>query len=177
MHDSVREFIHEIVVVDYTYIRDGQTIEFGSLDVNGSVREFFTGGYIGIDMQAGPGVDYVCSTWNTPFADSSFDTVVSTEMLEHDAHPELTFKEANRLLKPGGNLLLTCRGPGFPLHEYPSDYWRFTPDDLTRLACFAGFEVISATADHHVPGSFLHAIKVKGPSLDNLLALEFTPVT
>lgn len=180
MHDSVREFVHDVVDAQRATLTGAQVIEFGSLNVNGTVRDLFADvahGYIGIDGQAGPGVDYRCFTWNTPFDPATFDVVVSTEMLEHDEKPALTFLEANRLLAHHGHLVLTCRGPGFPLHEYPGDFWRFTPDDLSRLAKAAGFEVVRAVPDHHVPGAFLHAMKVRGAQLDALLALEFAPVT
>lgn len=174
MHDSVREFVAD--VVEAQQIAGRSVLEMGSLDVNGTVRDFFTGPYVGIDAQAGPGVDYVCRSWDTPFEAGSFDVVVSTEMLEHDERPALTFKEANRLLPHHGHLIVTARGPGFPQHDYPSDYWRFTPDDMSTLARAAGFEVVRSVADHHVPGAFLHAMKTGGPCLDDLLALQFTPL-
>lgn len=33
------------------------TLEVGSLNVNGTVRDLFTGVYLGVDMRDGPGVD------------------------------------------------------------------------------------------------------------------------
>lgn len=152
MHDSVREFVHDFVEAQRESLADSQIIEFGSLNVNGTVRDILApiaAGYIGIDGQAGPGVDYQCFTWNTPFEPESFDIVVSTEMLEHDENPSLTFKEANRLLRHHGHLVLTARGPGFPLHEYPGDFWRFTPDDLARLARLAAQGVAVHRARSH----------------------------
>lgn len=42
-----------------------------------------------------------------PFADSMFDLVFSTEVLEHVQSPENFFKSAARVLKPGGELIIT----------------------------------------------------------------------
>lgn len=179
MHDSVREFVYDVIDAQRETLAGCRVLEMGSLNVNGSVRDLFAEvahGYLGIDGQLGPGVDLQCFSWGTPFRDETFDVVVSTEMLEHDAKPALTFKEANRVLPKGGHLIVTARGPGFPEHDYPDDHWRFTPEDLSRLATFAGFAVIRAVEDHHVPGAFLHAMKTGGPQLDALLALRFTPM-
>ena len=68
-----------------------------------------------------------------PFRDASVDTVLSTEVLEHVPRPELLVREMARVVKPGGKLLITV--PFIqPLHELPSDYFRFTPSSLRAFA-------------------------------------------
>ena len=75
-----------------------------------------------------------------PFADGSFETVLATEVLEHVLAPADVLREMARVLKPGGRLLLTVPFV-VPLHEMPSDYYRFTPFSLRRLVEDAGLAV------------------------------------
>jgi SAM-dependent methyltransferase len=46
----------------------------------------------------------------TPFADSSFDAVISVDVMVHLRNREMFFDEMARLLVPGGRLLLTDAG-------------------------------------------------------------------
>lgn len=132
------------------------TLEVGSFDVNGTVRRYFTGPYVGVDFRAGPGVDMVADANRLPFSADTFPCVVCTEMLEHDPAPWLSVPQMARVLRPGGILLLTARGIGFPLHDYPSDYWRFTPSAFVRLFDLAGLEPVEVIDDTDTfqPGVF-----------------------
>lgn len=122
----------------------GRTPDVGSFDVNGCVRSLFDD-YLGLDMRPGPNVDIVADAHALPFLDRSFDTVLCLEMLEHDAAFWLTLPELARVTKPGGVVAVTARGNGFPKHDYPSDYWRFTTDAMTvLLGQVAGLDVLSA---------------------------------
>lgn len=142
-------------------LADLNTLEVGSRNYNGTVRGFFNGKYVGIDMEAGNDVDLVARADDIPFPDNSFDVVVTTEMLEHDPYFWLSIDEMARVLKSKGYLLLTTRGVGFPLHEYPSDYWRFTEDAIQHLFDQAGLETIELTQDPYPehPGVFGMAVK------------------
>jgi len=137
------------------------TLEVGSLDVNGSVRSLFHGPYVGIDMRPGPGVDIVGTADALPFPDAAFECVVSTEMLEHDPAPWLSMAEMGRVLQPGGALIITTRGNGFGEHNEPSDYWRFMPAAGTVLMGLAGCTTVLATTDPQVPGIFLFGVKTR----------------
>jgi SAM-dependent methyltransferase len=77
-----------------------------------------------------------------PFGDASFDTVLATEVLEHLPEPRRCVDEMARVLKPEGKLLLTIPFSQ-PLHELPSDYYRFTPSSLEHIVRAAGLEVES----------------------------------
>lgn len=88
--------------------------------------------YLGLDVQQSPenSVDFICEIDQLlpdEILDASpFDFVFCTEVLEHVADWEMTFRNFAQLLAPGGRLLITC--PHFyPLHEVPYDFWRPTP--------------------------------------------------
>ncbi|MEM7306540.1 MAG: class I SAM-dependent methyltransferase [Planctomycetota bacterium] len=92
--------------------------------------------------RAGRTVDVFGDGNRLPFGDGTLDTVLSTEVLEHVPRPRQCIGEMGRVLKPGGTLILTV--PFLqPLHELPSDYYRYTPSSLRDLATAAGLEVVS----------------------------------
>ena len=131
MHPSVLEWTQH--QVNQWGLAGLKTLECGSRNYNGTVRPLFNGEYVGIDMADGPDVDIVALAADMPFADEEFETVISTEMMEHDPCFWLSIPEMARVLKPGGHMLITTRGIGFPYHEYPGDFWRFTEDSIRLL--------------------------------------------
>lgn len=95
-------------------------LEIGSLNINGSMREYnfinsnipwrqMIGNqeYIGIDLVYGPDVDYKMDAHDLLFKEGGFDLVICLDMLEHDSDIKKTLTEAYRVLKPGGLLLVT----------------------------------------------------------------------
>lgn len=62
----------------------------------------------------------------------AFDVVVCDQVLEHVVDPITAVRTLRRMLRPGGRLVV-----GTPflvrLHDYPGDYWRFTPDGMWIL--------------------------------------------
>ena len=141
------------------YSVKGDVLEVGSYDVNGSIRPIFADrkrfpSYLGVDMRPGPGVDRIALASNLPFTAPSFDCVVTTEMLEHDARFWISVQEFHRVLRPGGYLLVTTRNIGFQRHDYPSDFWRFTSDGLKQVLEMAQFEVLEALDDEAEKGTF-----------------------
>jgi SAM-dependent methyltransferase len=74
-----------------------------------------------------------------PAGDCSFDGVLSTQVLEHADDTRSYLREAFRLLRPGGRLILTTHGI-WEDHGGP-DYWRWTADGLMLEARRAGFTV------------------------------------
>lgn len=75
-----------------------------------------------------------------PVADASFDAILCTEVLEHVATPELASRELRRVLRPGGQLLVTVPFVA-QLHEEPYDHSRFTSYGIRGLLERGGFEV------------------------------------
>lgn len=159
MHKAVAAWVEGIVLAEGLDDPELFVVELGSYDVNGSVRHLFGPDYLGIDMRPGPGVDRVAQVWDTGVSPASVDVVVSTEMLEHCERPQDAFDEIHRILKPGGCLLLTTRSPGYPPHDYPSDYYRFTVIDLQEWFAYAGVLWLDASEDPEAPGAFCYGRK------------------
>ncbi|MFA6064103.1 MAG: class I SAM-dependent methyltransferase [Gallionella sp.] len=87
-------------------------------------------------------VDVIASADRLPFRDDQFDCVLCTEVLEHVPDPVRVLEEFNRVLKPGGKVVLTT--PWFnPIHEAPHDYYRYSPFAFDYLARRLGFRVES----------------------------------
>ncbi len=95
------------------YFSYSNVLEIGSLDINGSVRCFFTNcEYIGIDVGEGPGVDIVCDGQNYKAPVGSFDQVISCEAMEHNPHWIGTFQNMIKLCRPAGLVVMTCASMG-----------------------------------------------------------------
>jgi SAM-dependent methyltransferase len=75
-----------------------------------------------------------------PLATATVDCALCTEVLEHCPNPLQLLQEVQRVLKPGGTLILTVPFL-WPLHEVPHDWCRYTPFALRHLLDSAGFHV------------------------------------
>jgi SAM-dependent methyltransferase len=104
-----------------------------------------TSRWIGVDWPApgdarAPYADVYGDSLALPLAAGIFDTVLCTQVLEHVPEPLELLREAARVLRPGGRLVLTA--PQYNgLHEEPRDFYRYTSYGLEHLARKAGLEV------------------------------------
>lgn len=162
MHPSVQNFVGAVVAEHQ--LAERSVLEVGSLDVNGSVRSYFTGAYHGIDMREGPGVDQVLlasEVWvHYPL---SYDVVLSTEVLEHDPEPWLSLASMMHATKPEGRLILTARGfderGAFPVHGFPQDHFRYSVTGMTCLLERTGWTQVEVEKDPEFPGVFATALR------------------
>jgi SAM-dependent methyltransferase len=78
------------------------------------------------------GFDLICDGRRLPLRNNSVGTIVCSEVLEHIAETDLIVEEIHRVLKEGGIGVITTPFY-FPIHEFPRDYYRFTPDGLRHI--------------------------------------------
>jgi SAM-dependent methyltransferase len=112
-------------------------VEFGSLQVEtgqpNDLRGLFAGQtFIGSDMRPGPGVDRVEDLRALTSQDASVGTALCLDTLEHCADPLAACREMHRVLIDGGVCVISSV-MFFPVHAYPHDYWRFTPEGMALL--------------------------------------------
>jgi hypothetical protein len=177
MHEAVLHFGHTHLTANV--VRGRRVLEVGSKNVNGSLRAHveLLGplAYVGVDLAPGNGVDVVCdaSAIVERFGEGCADIVISTEMLEHAEDWRAAVSAMKCALVVGGVLLLTARSPGFKLHDYPADWWRYTLDDMRKI--FADFEILALDPDGQAPGVMLFARKQQALRVVNLIDIHVAP--
>ena len=135
MREIVKNFIK---IISETLPIKEPIYEFGSYQVEGQenyadLRPFFKNKkYIGADIRKGPGVDVILDLHNINLPSNSVGTVICVDTLEHVEYPRKAIDEIYRILNPDGIVILTSV-MNFPIHNYPYDYWRFTPEGFKSL--------------------------------------------
>jgi SAM-dependent methyltransferase len=178
MHDSVMQFIHEQLT--FETVQGREILEIGAFDVNGSPRPYINflkpKKYVGIDSQAGKGVDLVVdgAKAHEHFGENAFDIVLCCEVLEHASDWKAVVSSAKRVLRTGGLLIFTTRSPGFPHHPYPVDLWRFNAVLFKRIFSDMNTEVLND--DPQCPGVFVKARKPKDFKEADLSNVEAIPM-
>jgi SAM-dependent methyltransferase len=135
MRKSIRNFME---ICTDTLALEGPVYEFGAMQVEGNADIadlrplFLETEFYGCDMREGPGVDIVLDLHDIDLPLDAAGTVIALDTLEHVERPWEAMAEIQRVLKPGGIAILTSV-MRFPIHGYPNDYWRFTPEGLRSL--------------------------------------------
>lgn len=180
MMEHIRDFVEQ---VSQSFSFEEPVVEIGSFMVEGqhelaNMRCFFAGKkYIGCDLRKGPGVDRIEDIQRLSFRNSSVHSLLVLETLEHVANPFLAFKEMYRILAPQGLLVISVPF-SLPVHEFPSDYWRFTPYCLdmllrrfNRFICWENAELSPADSKYLPRTIFAIASKSQLP-LQGLAAIR-----
>lgn len=117
-HNAQRVFVEAVKDVYPEFFKGGRVLEVGSLDINGTVRDFFAepDQYLGIDVGPGPGVDVVISGAEITTEDGYFDVTISAECFEHNPVWRETFNNMVRMTRDGGLIVFTCAGTDRPEH-------------------------------------------------------------
>ena len=103
----------------------GRVLDIGAGEGNILITKWRArgGDGIGVDVFPWPGVDKVCDTRNLPFENESFDTVSFVACFGHIPERERVLLEANRVLKPGGKVLITELNPIVGFLRHKSIWW------------------------------------------------------
>ncbi len=130
---------------------NGNTLDFGAGSAKyKSIIIPHTKSYTSFDMIPGEHIDIVGDALKPPFQDASFDTVVSTQMLEHVEKPWVVVHEMGRILKPGGICIVTA--PFLvPYHADPHDFFRYTTQGMESLFKNEGFSIIESGSYGNAP--------------------------
>jgi SAM-dependent methyltransferase len=113
-------------------------MEIGSYQVEGqeeliNLRSVFPNSdYLGVDIREGPGVDLVADVEDLPQPDDSVGTIIALNTFEHVKRFWRGFDEVHRVLRPDGAFFVSTPF-NVQIHNYPNDYWRFTPEAFQLL--------------------------------------------
>lgn len=137
---------------------DGKVLDFGC--GNRSYEYLFdTENVVGLDiLQSGhdhssENIDIYYDGATIPFKNASFNTILSIEVFEHVFNLEEVLDELYRVLKPGGNILLSIPFV-WEEHEQPYDFGRYTSFGIKHLMEIHGFTVINVEKS----GGFIETI-------------------
>jgi SAM-dependent methyltransferase len=75
-----------------------------------------------------------------PLPDSTFDVVISGQVIEHVRQPWRWMAELTRISRPGG-LVITISPVSWPYHEAPIDCWRIYPEGMRAILEQVGLTV------------------------------------
>jgi len=153
MRESIKEFVEICAKTLPSY---EPIYEFGSFQVSGQegfadLRPLFPGReYIGADLRKGPGVDIILNLHHIDLPPKSVGTVLILDTLEHVEFPRKAIENIHRILKPNGILIISSV-MNFPIHDYPHDYWRFTPEAFKSLMKSFAFIFVDSIGRREFP--------------------------
>jgi autotransporter strand-loop-strand O-heptosyltransferase len=116
-HKEQQDFCLKVREKFPDFFKNKKVLDIGSLDINGSNNFLFDNcNYLGIDVGEGRNVDFISVGHLFDGPSNYYDTIISTEVFEHDMYYEDTIKNIMRMLKPGGLFIFTCAATGRPEH-------------------------------------------------------------
>ncbi|MCB2186179.1 MAG: class I SAM-dependent methyltransferase [Deltaproteobacteria bacterium] len=142
-HLLVNRFFHETL----PSLGSGRVLEVGSRARSGVSRRDLIPPeleYVGMDIAPGENVDVVgdAHELSAAFPAGHFAAIFSMSVFEHLLMPWKVVLEMNRILAPGGLVMITTHHT-FPLHDQPWDFWRYSGDAWQALFNSAtGFQIV-----------------------------------
>lgn len=138
-----------------------KAVERFAVELNGNLLDYGCGSkpyqalftkvdsYVGVDLEneghdhSTEEIDFFYDGITLPFADETFDSLFSSEVLEHVPDIDQSLKEIRRVLKPQGRVLITVPFV-WAEHELPFDFRRFTQGGIEKIMSDHGFEVLQS---------------------------------
>ncbi len=78
--------------------------------------------------------------------DESYEVILCTGLMEHVPDPQRLVDEFHRILKPGGELIISASAV-FSFHEGPNDFFHFTPFSYRLLfSRWSGFKMLRGSS-------------------------------
>jgi len=132
----------------------GTVIDIGCADAK--PKQYLPPGcqYIGIDHYStatewyGTRPDLFADAQSLPLVDGCSDHVLLLDVLEHIPDPGRCLTEINRVLKPGGSLIIQVPFM-YPVHDAPLDFHRWTRFGLINAAKQSGYHINEMHAHGH----------------------------
>lgn len=100
---SLREVYHDLYQRIVQALRPGETLEIGG--GTGNFKDY-SRDVISSDIQFASWLDVLFDAHQIPFADASFDNIVIFDVLHHLERPVLFLKEASRILREKGRIIM-----------------------------------------------------------------------
>ncbi|SDJ34514.1 Methyltransferase domain-containing protein [Frankineae bacterium MT45] len=138
---------------------------------------------VALDVAPAPGLSLLSMAAPLPFQASSFDTILCTSVLEHVDNAEKAVAEMVRVLRPGGQLIITVPFL-YPTHEAPYDFWRTTHIGLRAVLERHGLEVGEVAAQggpfllvsHYLTAGLVQALGLAARRLGSIGILFDNPL-
>lgn len=144
----LRRFYREVIVEAKRYAR-GKLVDIGcGRMAYRKELELFVDSYTGVDhpqvsrlYKSNVKPEVFADAKKLPFRNNFFDIALLIQVLEHIDSPDKVIKEAARVLKENGVLIISV--PFFyPLHDMPHDWGRYTSTALQSFIREAGFRLV-----------------------------------
>lgn len=168
-HKQQMDFVASVKAQYPQYFSNVKVLEIGSLNINGTVRDFFTDcDYTGVDLGAGIGVDVISKGEDLTYKAKSFDTVISCECLEHNPKWAETFNNMVRMAK--SLVVMTCATTGRPEHgtknaspndaPFTNDYYmNLTEQDIRNKCDLSKFKEYKFSTNENPADLYFWGIK------------------
>jgi SAM-dependent methyltransferase len=132
-----RHTVLDDVIPGYFDLEDGGLF----LDAGAGWPPTGHGEVIQLEIERFPSTNVVADGGELPFAEGTFDGVISHAVMEHVRDPFGYSRDLVRVLKPGGRFL--CHSAFLqPVHAYPDHFFNTTLEGLKEL--FKGVKIIEA---------------------------------